>query len=110
MHEMTRGARAGVTGNDDPTASIGPEHAPPIPASLSCMPRKRALFGVDTYFRDSWEDACDCLGRDVDDFARSHACVLVKPDAVVSRRVVPVLDWLAEYGATIVAAERCLLT
>jgi nucleoside diphosphate kinase len=74
------------------------------------MAAKRAFYGVDSYFRDSWEDACDCLGAALDEFLSSHATLLVKPDAVASGRVEPTLDWLLDQGATIVAAERCLLT
>ncbi|HEX8743230.1 MAG TPA: nucleoside-diphosphate kinase [Thermoleophilaceae bacterium] len=99
-------------GEDDqsPRASIGAVHAAAIPASLSCLPAKRALFAVDSYFRDAWEDACDRIGPGLDDFLRVHGLLLVKPDAVAGRRLDATLRWLAERDVAIVAAERCRLT
>jgi nucleoside diphosphate kinase len=104
--------RAHDEGEDDPypRASIGAVHAAAIPASLSCIPAKRALFAVDSYFRDAWEDARDCIGPDLDDFLWAHGLLLVKPDAVAGRRLDATLRWLAEREVAIVAAERCRLT
>lgn len=93
-----------------PRASITSAHAPSLPASLSCRPDKRALYAVDTYFRDSWEDASRYLGSALDDFLESHALILVKPDGVAAHRLSVAVDWLRRFGATVVTAERCTLT
>lgn len=96
---------------ESPQATIHSAHAPPISASLSRRSDKRALFGADSYFRDGWEDACGSLdAAELDSFVSTYATILVKPDAVAARRAKATIDWLADYGATIVAAERCRLT
>jgi hypothetical protein len=90
------------------TVRLGPEHAAPVLESLSVVARKRALFAVDSYFRDSWEDLCELPPEDIEPILRHHALLLLKPDAVAGRRLHAGLDWLAERG-TVVAAERVRL-
>ncbi|MGC9665090.1 AfsA-related hotdog domain-containing protein [Planosporangium sp. 12N6] len=87
---------------------LGPAHAAPVPESLSVSAAKRALFAVDSYFRDSWEDLCELPADDVDRILRHHALLLLKPDAVVGRRLETAAGWLARQG-TVVAAERVRL-
>jgi hypothetical protein len=86
-------------------ASLGAEHAPVLPDWLSAVPAKRALFAVDTHFRESWEDLT-ALGGAARELAHRHALVLLKPDAVAARKLEPTLCWLAEQQAVVVAAER----
>ncbi|GAA0699824.1 hypothetical protein GCM10009548_85890 [Streptomyces malaysiensis subsp. malaysiensis] len=80
-----------------------------ISPALSCDPRKRTLFGSDTYFLESVEQL-GTLTADVDGFLHRHAALLLKPDAVVSRQLPTTVDWLARNGFRIVAAERTRLT
>lgn len=80
-----------------------------ISPALSCDPRKRVLFGSDTYFLESVEQLAT-LTADVDGFLHRHAALLLKPDAVVSRQLPTTVDWLAREGFRIVAAERTRLT
>ncbi|MBP8531782.1 nucleoside-diphosphate kinase [Streptomyces sp. MK37H] len=80
-----------------------------ISPALSCDPRKRTLFGSDTYFLESVEQLAT-LTADVDGFLHRHAALLLKPDAVVSRQLPTTVDWLAREGFRIVAAERTRLT
>ncbi|WP_432251209.1 nucleoside-diphosphate kinase [Streptomyces sp. HNM1019] len=80
-----------------------------ISPALSCDPRKRVLFGSDTYFLESVEQLAT-LTADVDGFLHRHAALLLKPDAVVSRQLPTTIDWLAGEGFRIVAAERTRLT
>lgn len=42
-------------------------------------------------------------------FGRDHGLLLLKPDAVVARRLLPAVDWLSHNGFRIVAAERVSL-
>jgi nucleoside diphosphate kinase len=95
---------------DAPRAVLGAEHAPAIPASLSVVPAKRALFAVDTYFRESWEDLREFRSDSVEQLLHRHATLLLKPDAVVGRRLDAALGWLRERGATVAAAERVRLS
>lgn len=105
---MTAVARLGEAPEEIPEATIGGEHAEPVPAALSALPRKRALFAVDSYFRDGWDD----LLRVVPDpwrLLERHASLLLKPDAVAGRRLEAALEWLLEQDATVVAAEPVAL-
>ncbi|WP_422774255.1 nucleoside-diphosphate kinase [Plantactinospora sp. WMMC1484] len=75
-----------------------------IPAFLTTLPRKRSLYAVDTYFRESFEDLVAVGGGRIEEFCHDHALLLLKPDAVVSRRLGPVLRWVLAYGFSIVWA------
>ncbi|MFC6021047.1 nucleoside-diphosphate kinase [Plantactinospora solaniradicis] len=77
---------------------------PEIPAFLSKLPRKRSLYAADTYFRESFEDLAAIGGGRVEQFCHDHALLLLKPDAVVTRRLGAVLHWVLAYGFTIVWA------
>ncbi|MEO3784953.1 AfsA-related hotdog domain-containing protein [Actinocorallia sp. B10E7] len=104
---------AGVTRLDGapeeiPQVTIGGEHAEPVPAVLSALPRKRALFSVDSYFRDGWDDLLEVV-PDPWALLERHASLLLKPDAVAGRRLEAALEWLLEQDAVIVAAEAVTL-
>ncbi|MFC0431999.1 nucleoside-diphosphate kinase [Kutzneria buriramensis] len=62
---------------------------------------------------DVYLDDCvaqlDRLGVDPAAFAHEHGLLLLKPDAVVARRLLPAVDWLSRHGFRIVAAERISL-
>lgn len=75
-----------------------------IPAYLSNLPRKRSLYLADTYFRESFEDLCAIGGGRIEQFCHDHALLLLKPDAVVTRRLGRVLRWVLGYGFSIVWA------
>ncbi|GAA2726947.1 hypothetical protein GCM10010439_31310 [Actinocorallia aurantiaca] len=91
-----------------PEMTIGGEHAEPVPAALSALPRKRALFSVDSYFRDGWDDLLAVV-PDPWTLLDRHATLLLKPDAVAGRRLEAALEWLLEQDAVIVAAEAVAL-
>ncbi|OIJ92789.1 nucleoside-diphosphate kinase [Streptomyces sp. MUSC 14] len=76
---------------------------------LACDPRKRRLYGADTYYQESFEQL-DALTSDLTGFAHRHAALLLKPDAVVTRRLLPAVNWLADNGFRVVAAETTRLT
>ncbi|GAA1957460.1 nucleoside-diphosphate kinase [Amycolatopsis minnesotensis] len=84
-------------------------HAPPLPAALSCLPDKRAAFAADTYYQESAEQLA-ALTADVTGFATTHGVLLLKPDAVVTRSLLPALDWVRETGFRVVAAAPVRLT
>jgi len=62
---------------------------------------------------DVYLDDCvaqlDRLATDPTTFSRAHGLLLLKPDAVVARRLLPAIDWLSHHGFRIVAAERISL-
>jgi nucleoside diphosphate kinase len=104
----------------------------PLPSALSCLPAKRDIYGSDVYYLESAEQLTEMLvaglpGRrgsdhhadhradltqfaDLAGFAGEHALLLLKPDAVVTRQLLPAIDWLNDNGFRIVAAGRCRLT
>lgn len=84
-------------------------HGIEVSPLLSCDPRKQRLYGADTYFQESFEQLAALTG-DVTGFAHRHAALLLKPDAVVARRLLPAIDWLTDRGFRIVAAEPTRLT
>jgi nucleoside diphosphate kinase len=59
---------------------------------------------------DVYLDDCvaqlDHLAADAAAFGREHGLLLLKPDAVVARRLLTAIDWLSRHGFRIVAAER----
>ncbi|MGI5214761.1 nucleoside-diphosphate kinase [Plantactinospora sp. CA-290183] len=83
--------------------------APEIPTFLSALPRKRSLYAADTYFRESFEDLSTVGGGRVEQFCHDHALLLLKPDAVVSRRLGAVLRWVLANGFSIVWAATVAL-
>jgi hypothetical protein len=98
----------GLTAEAAPEVLIGADHAEPLAASLSALPVKRALFAVDSYFRDGWDDLLEVV-PEPSVLLHTHATLLLKPDAVAGRRLEAALDWLLEQGALVVAAERIRL-
>ncbi|SHM43526.1 nucleoside diphosphate kinase [Cryptosporangium aurantiacum] len=78
----------------------------PVDARLARSTGKRRLYSVDTYYRDSWEDLLRIGGSDAVGIAARHAFLLLKPDAVVRRRLVPALEWLTARGWRVVHARR----
>ncbi|RSM81959.1 nucleoside-diphosphate kinase [Kibdelosporangium aridum] len=75
---------------------------------LSCDPVKRAVYASDTYFLESAEQLAE-LTDDVDGFATRHALLLLKPDAVITRGLLPALTWLGDNDFRVVAAARTRL-
>src|SRR5205823_1114562 len=74
-----------------------------ILAGLTEQPRKRSLYAVDTYFRESLEDIYSLGEEFARWFCERHALLLVKPDAVVVRKLRAVLDWVTDRGFLVVA-------
>lgn len=74
-----------------------------LPAGLTCMPDKAALYSVDPYFRDGWEDLVDSVGPAAVEQARAHALVLLRPDVIALRKAHLVVDWLPAHGFRMVA-------
>ncbi|MDX6739312.1 AfsA-related hotdog domain-containing protein [Actinocorallia sp. A-T 12471] len=104
MTGTTALAGAGTAPAQTPEMTIGAEHAEPVPAALSALPGKRALFAVDSYFRDGWDDLVETV-PDPWSLLDVHATVLLTPDAVAGRRLEAALEWLLEQDAVIAAAE-----
>lgn len=80
-----------------------------VPVALSRDANKRARYAQDTYFQEGWDhlrQLCD----DPAGFAHRHGLLLLKPDAVVTRSLLPALDWLVENGFRVVAARPVLMT
>jgi len=80
-------------------------HGGSLPIELSRLPAKRDLYAVDTYFLESWEDFLTVAAEQSLPAPSRFASLTLKPDAVVGRTLEPTLEWLAEHGFSIVAAE-----
>lgn len=82
---------------------LGRETAP----WLAAHPEKRRHYGLDLYFRDAWDEFGTVLGGDtarMRDRLNTHALLLLKPDAVVRRRLGAAFRWLAGQGMEVAAA------
>ena len=76
-------------------------YGPPFPDGLTHDPDKARYFGTDSYFIEAYEQIGDAVR-----FAAGHGLLLLKPDAVASRSIGAVLDWLRDNDFRIVAARR----
>ncbi|KIE22939.1 hypothetical protein LK08_32580 [Streptomyces sp. MUSC 125] len=93
----------------NPAHPTEPAHGIPVSPLLTCHPTKQVRYGADTYFQES-HDQLAALIDDVAGFAHRHAALLLKPDAVVARRLDTAVDWLAEHRIRIVGAAVTHLT
>jgi hypothetical protein len=73
---------------------------------LSVVPEKREVFGYDLYFREGWADFAEVFGDEVADVLDGLAMLVVKPDAVVGRRLGLILDYMVDNGFVPVATAR----
>lgn len=84
-------------------------HGIPLSPLLTCRPEKQRWYGADTYYQESHGQLA-ALTDDVTGFAHRHAALLLKPDAVVARRLEAAIRWLTERGFRIVGAAITRLT
>ena len=91
------------------TATAAP-HGVPLPPALSCLAAKRDYYGSDVYYLESAEQLTEMAPGALVGFAHEHALLLLKPDAVVARQLLPAIGWLNDNGFRIVAARRTRLT
>jgi hypothetical protein len=77
---------------------------------LSASAEKRAAFAHDLYFRECWFDLQRASGARALGMLESIAILCAKPDAVVSRRLGPMLDYTREHGFVPVAVAPCQFT
>lgn len=80
-------------------------YGPPFPEGLTHDPDKQRYHGTDSYFLEAYEQL-STLTPDPVRFAYEHAMLLMKPDAVASRSIERVLEWLREANFRIVAVRR----
>ncbi|MGW3360286.1 nucleoside-diphosphate kinase [Streptomyces bungoensis] len=92
-----------------PAHPAKPPHGIPVSPLLTCHPAKQRLYGADTYYQEGYEQLAALTG-DVTGFAHRHTALLLKPDAVVARRLDAAVDWLTEHGFRIVGAAVTRLT
>jgi Nucleoside diphosphate kinase len=72
---------------------------------LSRLPAKRARYGEEVFFRESWRDLTDLAGTRALELSQTHALLLFKPDGIVARVVHDALRELDGEGFTPVAAH-----
>ncbi|MFI1168931.1 nucleoside-diphosphate kinase [Streptomyces sp. NPDC020801] len=88
---------------------LEPVYGIPVSPLLTCQPAKQRLYGADTYYQESHEQLA-ALTDDVTGFAHHHAALLLKPDAVVARRLERAVQWLTERDFRITGAAVTRLT
>ena len=80
-----------------------------IPQFLTELPAKRALYTTDIYFQESYQDLVVVAGDSLEKFCRNHALLLLKPDAIVTRKTRKILRWVIENGFRITGAVSVAL-
>ncbi|MGW2748747.1 nucleoside-diphosphate kinase [Streptomyces sp. NPDC001450] len=98
-----------MTSHPDQPEHPDPAHGIPVSPLLTCHPGKQRLYGADTYYQESYEQLA-ALTDDVTGFAHRHAALLLKPDAVVARRLDAAVQWLTGQDFRIVGAAITRLT
>lgn len=91
-----------TTHDDEPTDEEWKE--------LTVVPEKQAVFSSDLYFRECWADVLELFGGEATKRPRSVAMLIVKPDAVVGRRMSRVLDFALMNGFIPIAVARIGMT
>jgi nucleoside diphosphate kinase len=77
-------------------------YGPSLPAGLTQMPQKAVLYAMETYFWEGWEDLVGLAGDSAAAMLAAHSLVLLKPDALCSRKIETILQWLGENGFSVV--------
>lgn len=65
---------------------------------------------MDKYSRAAWEDLRQVFGGAVEDVLRTHAGVVLRPDAIVGRRIGPALEYLRQEDFVPVASVPFLFS
>ena len=76
-------------------------YGPAMPNNLTKMPQKAVLYALEPYFWEGWEDLIRVAGSSAEALLSSHTLVLLKPDAICSRKIETILQWLDENGFSI---------
>nr|WP_315463268.1 nucleoside-diphosphate kinase [uncultured Rhodoferax sp.] len=80
------------------------KYGPPMPRGLTVMPEKEALYATDAYFWEGWEDLVEVAQESALAVLQTHSFILVRPDAIVSRKIEPILEWLRLNDYSVVGA------
>ncbi|MFI1227176.1 MULTISPECIES: nucleoside-diphosphate kinase [unclassified Streptomyces] len=78
--------------------------------ALTRIPKKAALYEREIYFREGFADAEQILEDRFDELMRATALMMLKPDGLLTGKLAPILDFLAEQGFTPVAAQHIEFT
>ena len=82
-----------------------------LPPWLSDDPLKRGIYCDDLYFWDGWEAfTAACSGEPAQATLRQLTFMLIKPEAIVGRRIEPILDFVQALGFGIAGAWPVRLT
>lgn len=100
--EVTRASESSRASND--ALTIPAEACSSMPSWLSSSPFKRQLYGTDTYAIEGLEAVERVAGDEARAFCYEHSLLVVKPEAVVSRRLERIFSWLEEVDFRIVDA------
>ncbi len=77
----------------------------PVAPWLTALPRKAAIFSDDLYFWEGWAAfAAACSGEPDKALLRHLTFMLIKPEAVVGRRLDAILDFLLGKGFNVAGA------
>jgi histidinol-phosphate/aromatic aminotransferase/cobyric acid decarboxylase-like protein len=76
---------------------------------LAATAERREIMAKDLYFRESWAEAAEVFGERTAAVFTSIAMLSLKPDAVVGRRMRPIVEYLVGNGFRPVAVGRTRL-
>lgn len=71
--------------------------------SLTRLPLKAELYGVESYFREGLDSVVRALGADAVAFLRRTALLVVKPDGMRTGKLLPVREYLTRSGFAVAA-------
>ncbi|MEU3662045.1 nucleoside-diphosphate kinase [Streptomyces sp. NPDC032940] len=78
--------------------------------ALTRIPTKAGLYEREIYFREGLADAEEILGDRFGELIRSTALLMLKPDGLLTGKLAPILDFLADQRFTPVAAQHVEFT
>lgn len=65
---------------------------------LTALPEKKENYAQDLYFREAWPEFVEVLSELAPQRISPIAFLCAKPDAVVGRRLLPMLDFVVDHG------------
>jgi nucleoside diphosphate kinase len=68
------------------------------------MPEKEALYATDAFFWEGWEDLVEVAQESALAVLQAYSFILVRPDAIASRKIGPILQWLHLNGYSVTDA------
>ena len=86
--------------------SLGAEWSSVPWEELTKLEEKKELYRFEPFFRESWSDLLNELGRDAVGALHRHATICFLPDATAGRRIWPGINFLQSQGFEVVSIQE----